>query len=59
MNFNDHSSEDLLKSLEAEVAKTISEMRHAQEDLDKAQNRQKFILALVHYLKQRIWRYET
>jgi hypothetical protein len=54
MNFNDHSSEDLLKSLEAEVAKTISEMRHAQEDLDKAQNRQKFILALVHYLKQRI-----
>jgi len=54
MNFNDHSLEDLLQSLEGEVAKTISEVLHAQQDLEKAQNRQKFILALIHHLKQRI-----
>ena len=54
MNFEEHSGEDLLKSLEAEVAKSISEIRHAQDDLEKAMNRQKFILAVIHYLKQRI-----
>ena len=52
MNFSDHSIEELLISLEAEIAKTISEVQHAQQDLEKAQNRQKFILALIHYLKR-------
>jgi hypothetical protein len=54
MLFDEHGVEDLLKSLEAEIAKTISEVKHAQEDLDKAMNRQKFILALIHHLKTRI-----
>jgi hypothetical protein len=54
MIFDDHSLEDLVISLEAEVAKTINEMRHAQADLDKAENRQKFILALLHHIKKRI-----
>jgi len=53
MLFDEHSVVDLLKSLEGEVAKTISEVTHAQQDLEKAQNRQKFILALIHHLKQR------
>jgi len=54
MIFDDYSVEDLLKSLEGEIAKTISEVTHAQQDLEKAQNRQKFILALIHHLKTRI-----
>ena len=54
MNFNDHSMEELITSLEAELAKSLSEIRHAQIDLDKAENRQKFILALLHHIKQRI-----
>lgn len=54
MLFDEHSVQDLVKSLEAEIAKTISEVKHAQDDLDKAQNRQKFILAVIHHLKTRI-----
>lgn len=54
MIFDDHSPEELLRSLEAEIAKTIHEMKHAQDDLDKAMNRQKFILALIHYLKNKV-----
>lgn len=53
MIFDDHNMFDLLRSLEAEVAKSISEMEHAQEDLDKAKRRQRFILALIHHIKQR------
>lgn len=54
MIFDEHSVLDLLRSLEGEVAKANSEIAHAQNDLDKATNRQKFILALIHHLKQRI-----
>jgi len=53
MRFEDYTVEELILSLEGEVAKTISEMRHAQADLDRAENRQKFILALLHHIKQR------
>jgi hypothetical protein len=54
MNFSDHSIKELLQGLEGEVAKSISEVQHAQGDLDKAMNRQKFILAMIHYLKQKV-----
>ena len=54
MLFDEHSVRDLLASLEGEIAKTINEVTHAQNDLEKAQNRQKFILALIHHLKSRI-----
>jgi len=54
MIFDDHTLEELLQGLEGEVAKTISELTHAQADLEKAQNRQKFILALIHHLKKRV-----
>lgn len=53
MDFYDHNITDILKSLEGEVAKSISEIRHAQDDLEKATNRMKFILAVTHHLKQR------
>ena len=53
MIFDEHSLLDLLRSLEGEVAKSQNEILCAQADLEKAQNRQKFILALIHHLKQR------
>ena len=53
MIFDDHTVLELLQGLEAEVAKSISEINHAQADLDKAQNRHKFILAVIHHLKSR------
>jgi len=45
---------ELLQSLEAELAKGLSEIRHAQGDLDKAESRYVFALALLHYLKQKV-----
>ena len=53
MNFNDHSVDELIRSVEAELAKASSEVRHAQEDLDKATNRLKFALAVVHNIRNR------
>lgn len=53
MNFNDHSVEELVRSVEAELAKASNEVRHAQEDLDKATNRLKFALAVVHNIRNR------
>jgi len=54
MIFDEHEVIDLLRSLEGEVAKANAEISHAEQDLIKASNRLKFILALIHHLKQRI-----
>jgi len=54
MIFDNHTVQELLQGLEAEVAKSISELNHAQADIEKAQNRNKFILAVIHHLKTRI-----
>lgn len=54
MRFEDYSLEELLISLEGELAKGLNEIRHAQQDLDKAENRYGFVLALIHYIKKRI-----
>jgi hypothetical protein len=53
MDFNEKSIEDLLDSLVAEVAKATNEVRHAQDDLNKADGRLRFILAAIHSLKHR------
>jgi len=53
MDFNTIAFKDLLASLETEVAKALNELRHAQEDLDKAESRLKFTLAVIHNLKDR------
>jgi len=52
MRFEDHDLSDLLSSLEAETAKQLNEIRYAQDDLIKIENRCKFNLALIHYLKK-------
>ena len=53
MDLEDYSDEDLLKSLEAEVAKTLNEIRSAQGDLDKIKGRMRFALAVIHILKDK------
>lgn len=53
MIFDQHSPKEILKSLESESAKALSEVRCAKEDLAQAETRLKFILATIHYLKTR------
>jgi hypothetical protein len=53
MDFNEVSVKDLLLSLEAELAKSLNEVRHAQDDLDKANSRFRFAVALLHNIKNR------
>ena len=53
MLFDDKPVEVILKSLEGEIAKALSELRCAKNDLSQCENRLKFILATVHYLKSR------
>jgi hypothetical protein len=47
------SSDELLKSLLAEVAKASNEIKCAQGDLVKAQGRIQFVLAVVNTLINR------
>jgi hypothetical protein len=53
MDFNDLGHSDIVDSLIAEAAKALNENRHAQDDLDKADSRLRFILAALHNLKMR------
>jgi hypothetical protein len=53
MDLNDHSREDLLKSLEAEIAKSLGELKCAQGDLNKISSRLRFALAALHVIKDK------
>jgi len=53
MDLKDYSDKDLLKSLEAEMAKSLGELRCAQGDLDKISARLKFSLAVIHQIKDK------
>jgi hypothetical protein len=53
MDFNTLNKGQLLDSLIAETAKALNEVRHAQDDLEKADSRLRFILAVIHNLKIR------
>jgi hypothetical protein len=53
MDLRDHSDEDLIKSLEAEIAKSLAEIKHAQGDLDKINSRLRFALAVLHIIKDK------
>lgn len=53
MNLEDYSEDDLLKSIEAELAKALNEMRCAQGDLDKINSRVRFALVALHTIKDK------
>jgi hypothetical protein len=47
------SSDELLQSLVAEVAKAQNEIRCARGDLNKAHGRLQFLIAVINQLQQR------
>jgi hypothetical protein len=52
-DLRDYSDPDLLKSLEAEIAKALAEVRTARGDLEKINSRLRFALTVVHILKEK------
>ena len=53
MDLEQYSREDLLKALEAEIAKSLGELKCAQGDLNKISGRLKFALAALHTIKDK------
>jgi hypothetical protein len=53
MDLRDYTESELLKSLEAEIAKSFNELKCAQGDLDKINARLKFSLAVLHTIKDK------
>jgi len=53
MDLHQYNNKDLLRSLEAECAKALNELKAVQNDVDKANSRLRFILAVIHILKER------
>ena len=51
--WNTKTTQEILKSIEPEVAKAQNEIRCAHGDLTKAQNRLAFTLSAIHDLKDR------
>jgi len=54
MIFDKLTNEELLKSMEAEAAKTLAELKCARKDLEQADARLRFLLSVIHYMKDRI-----
>lgn len=53
MIFDDKTDMEIYLSLEAETAKSLSELRCARKDLDQAEVRLRFVLTTIHHLKKR------
>jgi len=53
MELKDYTDGELLKSIEAEVAKSLGELRCLQGDADKINSRLRFALAVLHTIKER------
>ena len=48
-----HTIQEILKSMETEIAKAQNEIRCARADVEKASNRIAFCLTAIHDLKNR------
>ena len=51
--WRNHSTQEILKSLEAEIAKAQNEIKCAEKDITKAQGRLQFCLSALHNLECR------
>ena len=51
--WENHSTTEILKSIEQEIAKAHNEIKCAQTDLQKAKNRLSFTTTALHSLKKR------
>lgn len=54
MIFDTLNTEQLLRSMEAEAAKAIAEVKCARKDLEQADARLRFLLSVIHHLKDKI-----
>ena len=55
MNILDNlTDQELLQTLEAECAKSLSELKCAEADVVKAKNRLRFVLSVIHQMKHNI-----
>ena len=52
--WNQHSIQEILISIEAEMAKAQNEISCAKKDTDKASNRVAFVNSAIQNLKQRL-----
>lgn len=52
--WNDHTTQEILKSMEMEIAKAQNEVRCARKDVEKASNRLAFVSSAIHNLKERL-----
>lgn len=53
MDLQDYTDQQLLNSLEAEIAKCLGELRCLQGDAEKINSRLRFALAVLHTVKER------
>jgi hypothetical protein len=53
MIFDTKTIQEIYDSIVAEVAKASAEIRCAKNDLAQAETRMKFVLATMHYLKNK------
>ena len=51
--WDNHSTEEILKSIEQELAKAQNELKCAHADIQKAKNRLSFTTTALHSLKKR------
>jgi hypothetical protein len=54
MIFDELNSEQLLRSMEAEAAKAIAEIKCARKDLEQADARLRFLLSVIHHMKDKV-----
>lgn len=54
MLFDELSDEQILRSMIAEAAKTIAELKCARKDLEQADARLRFLLSAIHHLHDKI-----
>ena len=53
MDLERYTDNELLQSLEAEIAKSLNELRCLQGDADKVSGRLRFALAALHTIKDK------
>lgn len=54
MIFDSLDLDEILRSMEAETAKALNELRCAQRDLKQIEARTSFMLSAIHALKERV-----
>ena len=54
MIFDTLTNEQLIRSMEAEAAKAISEIKCSRKDLEQADARLRFLLSVIHHMKDKI-----